>query len=67
MAVPFAIVQLGRLQDRFETVFRVPIGSDAASFRQLFDYLPTNDALALAGVVVGPPSRSRHSSPSRWR
>ena len=54
MAVPFAIVQLGRLQGRLETVFHVPIGSDAASFRQLFDYLPTNDALALAGVVVGP-------------
>lgn len=55
VTIPVSIAQVARLQSRFADVFRVPIAGDQASFRQLIEsYLPSNDALALAGTILAP-------------
>jgi hypothetical protein len=55
VSVPFAIAQTARLLDQFGGGISLPVVTDEAGFRQLFEtYLPTNDALTLAGTVLGP-------------
>jgi hypothetical protein len=55
VSVPFAIAETARLQDQFGRGLSVPVVRDEAGLQKLFEtYLPTSDALALAGSVLGP-------------